>query len=96
MNEALDAFRAELRAAGQPYGLWGGRIVGIGFGVLVVIQVLGMVQPKFLLQFGLLLMALCVATIAVGWGLLIVAFVRRRQWARTHAPPAPPPLDSAP
>ncbi len=32
-----------------------------------------------------LLLYLAVALIATGWGFLIVAFVRRRRWARDHA-----------
>lgn len=84
MTGELDTFRRELRAAGQPYSLWGGRVVGLGLAVLVVIQALGMAKPELLMRFGLLLSALCVVVLAVGWIMLIIAFVRRRRWAKAH------------
>ncbi|MDR3509939.1 MAG: hypothetical protein P4L64_18785 [Caulobacteraceae bacterium] len=76
MNAELEAFRTELRAAGEPYNLWGGRIVGIGLALLVLAQVLS--------SYSLLLLYLSLAVMAVGWVMLIIAFVRRRRWAKAH------------
>ena len=92
MNEAdeLKAFRDQLRAAGQPYALWGGRTIGLGLALLVVVQTLGMVQPTFLMRFGVLLMLACLVTIAIGWAMLVVAFFRRRSWAKAYRLREPP------
>ena len=84
MTDELKAFRNDLRAAGQPYSLWGARIVGVGFALLVIIQVIGLTRPMMLMQFGLLLLALCIVVLGIGWAMLIVAFVRRRKWAKAH------------
>ena len=89
MTDELQAFRDQLRAAGQPYSLWGARTVGIAFGLLVLIQILGLTQPKWLLQFGLLVFVVCLAVMAAGWVMLIIAFVRRRRWAASHRPIEP-------
>jgi len=83
MGADLEGFRAELRAAGQPYSLWGGRIVGLGLLVLVAAQVL-MIRRQAM-SFGALgLIAGSLAVMAVGWVLLIIAFIRRRRWAKAH------------
>ncbi len=85
MSAELDAFRAQLHAAGHPYSLWGGRIFGVGLAFLVAGQVMS--------AYALLLVAVAVVIMAIGWSLLVVAFVRRRRWSRAHplvAPPLPP------
>ena len=87
MSDDLKAFREALRAAGQPYSLWGGRIVGIGLALLVVAQVTPW-RPIAVLAGSL-------AVITVGWVLLIIAFVRRRRWAKAQ-PLREPPLPDAP
>jgi len=87
MTDDLKAFREALRAAGQPYSLWGGRIVGIGLALLVVAQV----SPWRAIA----VLAVSLAVITVGWVLLIIAFVRRRRWAKAH-PLREPPLSDAP
>ncbi len=84
MTDELKIFRDQLRAAGQPYSLWGVRTVGLGLAVLVAINVLGTVRPNMLSQFGLLLLVLCVLALTIGWVMLIIAFVRRRRWAKAH------------
>jgi len=81
MDADLEAFRAQLRAAGHPYSLWGGRIVGLGLLVLVAGQVL--------VAFALVFVVVSVLIMAVGWGLLVVAFVRRRRWSRAQASALP-------
>ena len=87
MNAELEAFRAELKAAGEPWQQRGIRIVLVGLAFLAAAQILS--------AYALVLLYLAIALIAVGWGFLIVAFVRRRRWARTHdlslpEPPTPP------
>lgn len=88
MTSDLEAFRAELRAAGQPYSLWGGRVLGIGLLILVVGQVMS--------ACALALVALSVTVMGAGWILLIIGFIRRHRWAKTQAaglePPPLPPL----
>ncbi len=81
MSDELKAFREALRAAGQPYSLWGGRIVGIGLLVLVIAQVTA--------RYALLLLMASLAIITIGWVLLIIAFVRRRRWTKAHRPQEP-------
>jgi hypothetical protein len=94
-DEDLKAFREALVAAGRPYSLWGGRTVGVGLGFLVIVQILGTVQPTLLMRYGVLLMLACLVAIAIGWGLLVFAYFRRRQWAKAH-PLREPPLPDAP
>ncbi|QUD88497.1 hypothetical protein [Phenylobacterium montanum] len=96
MTEAdqLKAFREQWRAAGQPYALWGGRIIGIGLAFLVVVQILGMVQPTLLMRFGVLLMLACLVGIAIGWAMLVVAFFRRRRWVKENTPREPQPPEA--
>jgi hypothetical protein len=93
-DQELKAFREALVAAGRPYSLWGGRTIGVGLGFLVVVQILGTVQPTLLLRYGVLLMLACLVAIAAGWALLVVAFFRRRSWAKAHAPQEPPLADA--
>ena len=84
MTSELEIFRAELRAAGQPYSLWGVRVIGLGLAILAGIDVLSNTQPKVLLQFGILFLVVALLTILAGAGLLIVAAVRRQRWAKTQ------------
>jgi hypothetical protein len=76
MTSEIEAFRAELRAAGQPWQQRGVKVVLAGFVILAMAQILS--------AYAMLLLALAIAVIAVGWGMLVVAFIRRRQWAKTH------------
>lgn len=87
--DELKAFREALVAAGRPYSLWGGRTVGVGLGFLVIVQILGTVQPTILMRYGVLLMLACLVAIAIGWAMLVVAYFRRRRWARDHPLPEP-------
>ncbi len=87
MTDQLRAFREDLRAAGQPYSLWGGRIVGIGLLVLVIAQVTA--------RYALSMLMVSLGIITIGWVLLIIAFVRRRRWAKAH-PLHEPSLTDAP
>lgn len=84
MTSDLETFRAELRAAGQPYSLWGVRVIGLGLAILAGVDVLSNTQPKVLMQFGILIVAVALLTILAGGGLLIVAAVRRQRWAKAQ------------
>jgi Flp pilus assembly protein TadB len=88
MTGELEAFRAELKAAGEPWQQRGIRIVLVGFGLLVVAQVVS--------AYALALLYLAVAVIAVGWAFMIVAFLRRRRWAKQRADLTLPDLPDAP
>ena len=78
----IEAFRAELRAAGQPWSRWGIVLVVIGMIALGCDQFIGQAAPYAELFFPILLAS--VALLAVGWVMLIVAMLRRRRWAKTH------------
>jgi Flp pilus assembly protein TadB len=88
MTGELEAFRAELKAAGEPWQQRGIRIVLAGFALLVVAQVIS--------AYAMLVLYLAVAVIAVGWAFMIVAFLRRRRWAKDHANLTLPDLSDAP
>jgi hypothetical protein len=90
MSSELQAFRDALRAAGQPYSQWGARIVGFGLLFLVAAQVLA-IRQQATSELSLGLVALSLLVMAVGWAMLIIAFVRRRRWAKAH-PMEPPPM----
>ncbi len=92
MDPEVEAFRAQLRLAGRPYSLWGGRAVGVGLGFLAVAQALAMTTRGLALAcMGLLAAALVV--MVVGWVLVIIGSMRRQRFARAHQaslPPIPP------
>jgi hypothetical protein len=78
MNEDLEAFRDALRQSGQPWSRRGVATVGVGIAGLVVSQV----APCKMVVVGALLGSLPV--IMVGWVFLVVAFIKRRQWAKAN------------
>jgi hypothetical protein len=88
MTAEIEAFRARLKAAGQPWQSRGVRTVTVGVLVLVVAQVVRMWTP--LLFWALLTLGAAVLLMAAGWAFLIVAFVRRNRWVKAHAAEAPP------
>ena len=90
MNEELEAFRAALREAGQPWSRRGVATVGVGIVGLFVSQV----APTVWVVYVALVSA---AVVMAGWAFLVIAFVKRRRWARAHpihvptlADPGPP------
>jgi MFS family permease len=90
MNEELEAFKDALREAGQPWSRNGVRIVGAGIVGLFISQVAPwrwVVLVALLASF---------AVIMVGWVLLVIAFIKRRQWARAHPLQEPPLPDPGP
>ena len=78
MNEELEAFRDELRQAGQPWSRRGVVVCGVG----VVGLFLAQVAPGR--WFILVALLLSFAVMMVGWVFLVIAFVKRRRWARAH------------
>jgi uncharacterized membrane protein HdeD (DUF308 family) len=88
MASEIEAFRAELKAAGEPWQQRGIKVAAAGFVVLAVAQILS--------SYALLLLYLAILLLLAGWGLLIVAFLRRRRWAKAHPiATAPDPTDAA-
>jgi hypothetical protein len=82
MTGEIDAFRAELRGAGQPWSRWGIWCSGLGMLLLVSAQLIGQLAPVAAWFFPVLGASLVL--LAVGWVSLLVAFVKRRRWARAH------------
>jgi hypothetical protein len=76
MNDELNAFRAELQAAGEPYSRWGARTIGIGLVALICAQILA--------RGAMLFLGLAILAVLAGWAMLIVAHFRRRAWAKAH------------
>jgi hypothetical protein len=88
MSDGAAEFRAALNAAGQPWSRWGVRAAGAGVLALLALQIV-------VVPYAVYALLAAVAVIAVGWALLIVAMLKRRQWARAH-PVADVPLDIGP
>ena len=82
MTGEIAVFRAELRAAGQPWSRWGIWCAGSGMLLLVGAQLIGQIAPVAAYFFAVLGLALVL--LAIGWVSLMVAFVKRRRWVRDH------------
>jgi cobalamin biosynthesis protein CobD/CbiB len=82
MSEAAD-FRNALNAAGQPWSRRGIRVAGGGIVALLALQVALMVGVP--IPYALYVLIAVVVVIAVGWAMLIVAVLKRRQWAKEQA-----------
>jgi hypothetical protein len=85
MNQELEAFRDQLRQAGQPWSRRGVVTCGAGIVGLVVSEV----APSRAVVLAALLIS--VVVMMIGWAFLVIAFVKRRAWARAH-PLIEPPL----
>ena len=90
MNEELEAFRDALRQAGQPWSRRGIAVVGVGIVGLVVSQV----APWPAIALSALLTSAVV--IMVGWVFLVIAFVKRRRWAKANPIHVPTLADPGP
>jgi hypothetical protein len=87
MTGEIDVFRAELRAAGQPWSRRGVWTAGVGIIFLAALQtvLLGTVELPPVLEATIPLLAiLAIAVIAVGWVFLVIGVVKRHRWARAH------------
>ena len=78
MKDELEAFRDELRQAGQPWSRRGVAVCGAGILGLFLAQV----APGRLFVLCALLIAFVV--MMTGWVFLVIAFIKRRRWARAH------------
>lgn len=88
MSEEAQAFRDALDAAGQPWSRRGIRVAGGGIVALLALQVIMMFTRG--LPYSLYILIAVVGVIAVGWGMLIVAVLKRRRWVRDQVIAAPP------
>jgi Flp pilus assembly protein TadB len=84
MNEELEAFRDALRQAGQPWSRRGVIICGAGIVGLLISQIAPS-QPVVLVA-----LAVSFAVMMVGWVFLVIAFLKRRRWARAQRLIEPP------
>jgi hypothetical protein len=82
LSSEIETFRAELRAAGQPWSRRGVIVAAVGIVLLGVTQFVGQAAPFAALFFPLLVGS--TALIAVGWVMLVVGVMRRRRWAKAH------------
>jgi len=82
VSSDIETFRAELRAAGQPWSRRGVIVAAVGIALLGVTQFVGQAAPFASLFFPLLVGS--TVLIAIGWVMLVVGVLRRRRWARTH------------
>ena len=82
MTGEIDVFRAELRAAGQPWSRVGIWLAGTGMLLLVAAQLIGQIAPIAPYFFAVLGVSLIL--LAIGWVSLLAAFIKRRQWSRAH------------
>ena len=82
MSSEIEIFRAELRAAGQPWSRRGVILAAIGIVLLGVTQFVGQAAPFASLFFPLLVGSTIL--IAIGWVMLVVGVLRRRRWAKAH------------
>jgi hypothetical protein len=83
----IETFRANLRAAGQPWSRRGIAFAGVGIVMLALLQgvLLGFIRlPPAITASVLPLAGVSLVLIAVGWVFLIVAVLKRRRWARSH------------
>ena len=85
--EELEAFRAELKAAGEPWQQRGVKVFFLGMAALLGAYLLPMVAPSYLYPVAAL--ALAIILFATSWGMLIKAAIERRRWARANAPILP-------
>ena len=86
-GDELEAFRAELKAAGEPWQQRGVKTFFGGMGLLLAAYLLPMIAPSYI--FPAAALGLSILTFAVSWGMLLLAAWRRRQWARANTPVLP-------
>ena len=93
MDQNIEAFRDQLRAAGQPWSRRG--VFTCGAGVIgLLISNIAPSQPVSLVA-----LIVSFAVMMVGWSFLVVAFVKRRRWSRAQRltePSLPEPPAQAP
>ena len=80
----LEAFRAELKAAGEPWQQRGVKTFFVGMALLLAAYLLPMIAPSYIYPAGAVVLAVLV--FGASWAMLIVAAVHRRRWAKAHTP----------
>ena len=85
--EELEAFRAELKAAGEPWQQRGVKIFFLGMASLLGAYLLPMVAPSYVYPVGAL--ALAIILFGTSGGMVITAAIERRRWATAHTPVVP-------
>jgi len=85
--EHLETFRAELKAAGEPWGQRGVKTLFLGMTSLLAAYLLPIIAPSYVYPVGAL--ALAIILFAVSWGMLIKAAAARRRWAKANTPVLP-------
>ena len=91
----LNAFKADLDAAGQPWSRVGVRIIGAGF-IGCLLTLIGGSYVAFIFVERMAFFVVSLAVIAVGWVFIIMAMLKRRQWAKAQALQMPPLSGSGP
>ncbi len=82
--EELEAFRAELRAAGEPWQQRGVKTFFCGMALLLAAYLLPMIAPSYVYPAAAL--GLSILVFAISWAMLMRAAWQRRLWAKAHAP----------
>jgi len=91
--DELEAFRAKLKAAGEPWQQRGVKVFFLGMAALLGAYLLPMVAPSSIYPLGALVLSMLL--FGVSWGMMIKAAVGRRRWAKAHGP-SPTDLPDAP
>ncbi len=85
----IAAFKDELDAAGQPWSRIGVRTIGVGF-IGCLLTLIGGSYVAFIFVERMAFFIVSLAVIAAGWVFIIMAMLKRRQWAKTQALQMPP------
>ena len=93
--DEITAFKAELDAAGQPWSRIGVRTVGVGF-MGCLLTLIGGSYVAFIFYERMAFFIASLTVIAAGWVFLIMAMLKRRQWAKAQALRMPPLSGSGP
>ena len=88
-DDEIAAFKADLDAAGQPWSRIGVRIIGVGF-IGCLLTLIGGSYVRFIYIEKMAFFLVSLTVIAAGWVFLIMAMLKRRQWAKAQALRMPP------
>ena len=85
----IAAFKGELDAAGQPGSRIGVRVLGAGV-IGCLLTLVGGSYVAFIFVERMAFFVVSLAVIAAGWVFIIMAMLKRRQWAKAQALRMPP------
>ena len=88
-DKEIAAFKAALDDAGQPWSRIGVRTIGVGF-IGCLLTLIGGSYVAFIFVERMAFFIASLTIIAAGWVFLIVAMLKRRQWAKAQALAMPP------